>query len=714
MYRVGQHAVVCFGVFEADLRTRELYKHGVRLKLPRQSFQVLQMLLEHPGELVTRDDLRHALWPADTFVDFDHGLNNAIKRIRDALDDSAETPRYIETLPRLGYRFIASINEVGGPLPEPVVQETRQSASHGARVPWRVVASVFGILLFAVIITNLLRHKSTPQSDTLAIVPFTTYPGNELYPSFSPDGNQIAFAWNGGENTPNDAFDLYVKQRGSEIPHPLTNRPAAWLAPAWSPDGRFIAFSRSAKGGDGIYIVPALGGPERKLAETRFTRWLFGALSWSPDGKWLAFRDADKQVISVPVTNINLLNLDTLERQILPHPSPDCSSSSAPAFSPDGEFLALACMVEMGVQRIYVRPVRKGLAREVARVGGNLEGLTWSVDSKSLLYSVDGQIWRVPLIDGKPEKLLFAQSAYAPAVAGRGNRMAYVQVIGGLFRLNIWRLDLASPTKPRYEARKLIASSRGQRAPCISPDGKHIAFESWSSGNPEIWAADSDGSNPVQLTSFGGPMTGTPRWSPDGRHLVFDSRASGVSQLYIVNADGGRLQRLQTGSETDSEPFWSKDGKWIYFRNDRNSGIWKVSAEGGSAIQLTKKPGAVPQESADGMRIFFGLQTANGAELWSASVNGGDERLVPDMPILNWAGEWAAAKKGIYFIDGRAEPATLNLLDTDTHRIHRILELKGAVQNWGMGLSISNDGSTLIYAQNERGSGDIMLVEGFR
>src|SRR5260370_4205611 len=107
MYRVREHPVLCFGVFEADLRTRELHKQGVRLKLPRQSFQVLQMLLEHPRELVTRDEFRQALWPADTFVDFDHGLNNAIKRIRDALDDSAETPRYIETLPRLGSRFIA-------------------------------------------------------------------------------------------------------------------------------------------------------------------------------------------------------------------------------------------------------------------------------------------------------------------------------------------------------------------------------------------------------------------------------------------------------------------------------------------------------------------------------------------------------------------------------------------------------------------------------
>jgi len=98
--------IVCFGPYEICLRTQELFKHGLRLKLAPQAFQVLRILLDRPGELVTREDLHEALWSADTFVDFDHGLNNAIKRIRDALNDSVDVPLYIETLPRLGYRFI--------------------------------------------------------------------------------------------------------------------------------------------------------------------------------------------------------------------------------------------------------------------------------------------------------------------------------------------------------------------------------------------------------------------------------------------------------------------------------------------------------------------------------------------------------------------------------------------------------------------------------
>jgi len=98
-----------FGPFEVDSRSGEVYKHGIRLKLQDQPFQVLALLLEHPGDVVTREDLRQKLWPADTFVDFDNGLNSAIKKLRDVLGDSADEPRYIETLPRRGYRFIAPV-----------------------------------------------------------------------------------------------------------------------------------------------------------------------------------------------------------------------------------------------------------------------------------------------------------------------------------------------------------------------------------------------------------------------------------------------------------------------------------------------------------------------------------------------------------------------------------------------------------------------------
>src|SRR3974390_2512815 len=102
--------IIRFGVFEADLRARELRKAGVRIRMQEQPFQILAMLLERPAEVVTREELQKRLWPGDTFVDFEHGVNSAVARLREALGDSADSPRYIETLPRRGYRFIASVD----------------------------------------------------------------------------------------------------------------------------------------------------------------------------------------------------------------------------------------------------------------------------------------------------------------------------------------------------------------------------------------------------------------------------------------------------------------------------------------------------------------------------------------------------------------------------------------------------------------------------
>src|SRR5438034_5880702 len=117
-------ASVRFGAFELDQDAGELRKQGTRMKLQEQPLQMLQVLLQRPGEVVTREELQQKIWPSDTFVDFDHGINNAIKRLRETLGDTAETPQYIETLPRRGYRFIGTINAVA----EPAVERIRSIA----------------------------------------------------------------------------------------------------------------------------------------------------------------------------------------------------------------------------------------------------------------------------------------------------------------------------------------------------------------------------------------------------------------------------------------------------------------------------------------------------------------------------------------------------------------------------------------------------------
>jgi DNA-binding winged helix-turn-helix (wHTH) protein len=164
----NQGAVLRFGVFEVDLRAGELRKQGMRIKLQEQPFQILAMLLERPGEVVTREDLRRRLWPDDTFVDFDHSLSTAINKIREALGDSAESPRYVETLPRRGYRFIAMTGATLLPLrytPSGIVREILPNVvaavleSYRAKTRWRIVAVITTILALAAIAFLLIRLR---------------------------------------------------------------------------------------------------------------------------------------------------------------------------------------------------------------------------------------------------------------------------------------------------------------------------------------------------------------------------------------------------------------------------------------------------------------------------------------------------------------------------------------------------------------------------
>jgi DNA-binding winged helix-turn-helix (wHTH) protein/Tol biopolymer transport system component len=268
--------VISFGPFEANLHTQELRKHGVRLRLPGQSFQILEMLLKRPGELVTREELQQALWPSDTHVDFERGVNAAVNRLRDVMGDSADTPHLIETLPRRGYRFIGSIDVPPKPDPGPV-----------KFMAWILAAAAVVCLLVLGFFYSKTRH-TTKVEENIQPVPLTAYPGFESFPAFSPDGSQVVFSWSGDPESGPMGMDLYVKVIGTENLLRLTHQSES-LYPAWSPDGAQIAFSRESGKETGVYVLPALGGPERKLISAHDPVAIRGPVHWSPDSKWITY-----------------------------------------------------------------------------------------------------------------------------------------------------------------------------------------------------------------------------------------------------------------------------------------------------------------------------------------------------------------------------------------------------------------------------------------
>ena len=175
-----------FENFEVDLRTGELRKAGVKLKFGGQPFQVLSILLEHPGEVVTRDELQKRLWP-DTFVDVDHNLNTAINKIREVLGDSAESPRFVETLPRRGYRFIGELEAPVQPIAEPVVAVEPDRGPHSRRVWSKIAAAVLAVLVFALgalAVYRWYRPQRAKEQEALTAVPFTALSGQATAPAF--------------------------------------------------------------------------------------------------------------------------------------------------------------------------------------------------------------------------------------------------------------------------------------------------------------------------------------------------------------------------------------------------------------------------------------------------------------------------------------------------------------------------------------------------
>jgi Tol biopolymer transport system component len=300
-------------------------------------------------------------------------------------------------------------------------------------------------------------------------------------------------------------------------------------------------------------------------------------------------------------------------------------------------------------------------------------------------------------------------NAANPALSSRGNRLAYEQRSQNI---NIWRIDVPTATQSSRSATKLIASTRVEACPQFSPDGTRIVFASDRTGSDEIWVSDTAGSNLVQLTSFGGPMAGTPRWSSDGRRIAFD----GDWGIHVIDVDGGRSRRVASDTPDGVVPSWSRDGRWIYFASTRTGRleVWKVPAAGGQAVQITKRGGFAAFESQDGKTLYY----AKGIDidgLWSVPVNGGNEAPVLDFPKASFWGYWALVDKGIYFVNTVTGPQpALQFLSFAEKRVVHVAALDRRPVPFLAGLAVSPDERWVLYTQEDQRSSDIMLVENFR
>jgi DNA-binding winged helix-turn-helix (wHTH) protein len=257
-----QPPVARFEDFEVHLETGEVWKAGRRLKVQDQPFKVLAALLERPGQIVTREELRQLIWPEKSFGDFDHAINLALAKLRAALGDSADVPHLIETLPRRGYRFIAPLKEQTEPAPPrfvvPLKEQTdpppvkEPPAKAAGKKPW-LIAGALALIVVAAVALLWMFPAPREQSTAAEVLPLVSMPGQQDTPAISPDGSQVAFRYSGGPHP-----GIYIALIGGEKPLQLTQSDDD-DNPAWSPDGRQIAFARFSESGDQkkLYVIPA-------------------------------------------------------------------------------------------------------------------------------------------------------------------------------------------------------------------------------------------------------------------------------------------------------------------------------------------------------------------------------------------------------------------------------------------------------------------------
>lgn len=694
-----RQAVISFGPFVADLQTQELKKQGVRLRLPRQSFQLLQVLLERHGELVSREELHQALWPSDTFVDFEKGINAAISRLREMLGDDANNPHYIETLSRRGYRFVGP-QPAAGKVTAAVGDKKNEEPSHDARNRklWPVglafagacalIALGFYWLTSPLPPPRVLRYRqltadrqikhSTPCSRDSFLVTdgpriFFSEPGSSVVQvssgggdvakvsapfacfsitDISPDKTELL----GLSVTNGMAADqpLWVLSIASGLAHRLGN--LTGHAGAWSPDGQKIVYAThdSPSNSCDLYIAAKDGSEARRLItiENGFVL----PIRWSPDGKVL--------------------------RMIVRHKA----SSSLLEMSADGS--TLHPLLEFpGENRL-------------------VNWINWTPDGRYFLFTLGrGNTYSWDIWVLRETRSLFHRKNATPIQLTSGAMSFWSPVpspdskqifaTGGQLRGELVRYNL----KSRQFEPFLSGISAEQLD--FSQDGNWVTYVSYPEGI--LWRCKVDGSERMQLTNS--PLrVAVPRWSPDGKRIAFSGQlAGGVWKVYVVWAESGKPEVISDSQNDELDPTWSPDGNTLIFGGhmfSANTRISSVDLRTGRVLSIPGSEGLFsPRISPDGRFIvaidapanlkllLFDQHTHKWSELVNKKEPGG----------LGWP-QWSSDSKFVYISDFRHGQAIDRVRISD-HRIERVaaFEVRGGVTgSEGDWISMAADGSILM------------------
>jgi eukaryotic-like serine/threonine-protein kinase len=637
---------VRFGAFEADLHSGEVRKSGSRIKLQEQPFKVLQILLERPGALVTREELQTRIWPEENYGDFDHAVNVAVGKLRTALGDSADNPSFIETVPRRGYRFVAPLERtaVEAPPAAPVIAEPPSRAISG-----RTIALFASLIVAAVIVLGLgmwLGRRTAP-SRPLDFQRLTVRHGTIFNARFAPDGHNVLYSasWDGA---PIEVFSTDLKIPGART----IGIPASQLL-AVSSSGQLAVvqpvgppFMFTVRGILGQ--VPLTGGTPRLIAEQ-----VQGA-DWSPDGKMLAIvRDTGgTQRLEYPVGHV-LYETD--------------GWISHPRISPKGDRIAFLDHATHDDDRGVVAMVDLAGRKHVLSTGWESEeGLAWSPDGS--------EVWFSATQAGLQRRI------YAVDLWGR-QRLVY-RAPGGITLHDIssdGRVLLAQDD----QRAGLIAMANGASKERdlswldwslpvdISRDGNTLLFdEQGEEGGPTYTVAERDtaGSPPIPL---GEGMAGD--FSPDGKWAI---TTVAYTQLELLPTGAGSVKRIDPGGiqQYRHAIHWMPDGKQIIFSGNEAghpARCYVQSIEGGKPRPVTPEGVTMCEASPDGQLISGGNPMDAGSDVKEPGVklyplDGAPPRAVPGL-LPGEGVSWTSDPRFVYAYQEKSGPPVkiyrLNILN---------------------------------------------------
>lgn len=582
-----------FGIFEADLLSGELYKDGVKVPLQGQPFQVCAMLLEHAGKLVTREELRRRVWPGDTFVDFDHSLNAAIAKIRLALGDDADNPRFVETLPRRGYRFIGPVDKpIAAPAGAPQERSERSTAK-AAGLRFRMAIALVSAIMVAVLVWALWRHPSRQMEVIERKLTANSLENGVRSAVVSRDGKFLAYS---------DSTGIYLKQirTGETHPVPLPPNFSANNVDDWFPDGSHLLVSQQEPGKLSLWSVSIFGGTPRQLTNDG------AGGSVSPDGAHIAFQSR------------GFGQEEWVMRSDGTDPVKVASAKSSwvgqPTWSPDGNRIA------------YIRARETYNARE-----GAVEVNEWQKASAQTFFS-DNRLG--PALHWLPNgRLVYT---FGDEIDHHG--------------ASLWTVLFQPSAKPGESSKRITRGIGWISQVTGSDDGKVLTFLRENSvSSVYIGALAPDGTHLLanrRLTLDENENTPF-AWTPDGKAVLFSSDRNGTSAIFKQVTDQPLAESLTTSAELLKQPRVTSDGSEILYIStpksaslETQSSLFAIPIGGGTPRLVLKDVGIWNVQCANLPLNFCLYSVAKGdaMETFRFDVRNGKSSGPPQFdPLCNWS-----------------------------------------------------------------------------